>query len=129
MHFYPHHRRRHDVERREWLPNRISEGNCTLRDIATSPTVVIQPWRGLFNLVWMYASPIVYPLSLIPEQWQLLYSLNPMVGVIEGFRWTLLGKEAPAFEIIAVGSAVAVVLLLGGILFFKQMEHTFTDII
>jgi len=295
------------VERRGWLPNRISEGNCTLRDIATSPTVVIQPWRGLFNLdlaavweyrellyflvwrnvkvrykqtiigsawaivqpvmtmiiftvifghfakipsdglpysifayaallpwnyfsqaitrsgaslvgntnlirkvyfprliipmaevvaplidflisflvllvmmvwfniapgwgmlalplflllalmtafavglwlsalntryrdvgytipfltqIWMYASPIVYPVSLVPEQWRLLYSLNPMVGVIERFRWTLLGREAPAFDVIAAGAAVAVALLLGGIIFFKRMEHTFADVI
>jgi lipopolysaccharide transport system permease protein len=79
--------------------------------------------------VWMYACPVAYPVSLIPEQWRLLYGLNPMVGVIEGFRWTLLGKEAPALGVIAAGAAVAVVLLLGGIIFFKRMEHTFADVI
>ena len=48
---------------------------------------------------WMYASPVAYPVSLVPEKWRLLYSLNPMVGVIEGFRWALLGKESPDFGV------------------------------
>ena len=51
---------------------------------------------------WMYASPVIYPVSLVPERWRLLYSLNPMVGVIEGFRWALLGKEGVDFGVMAV---------------------------
>jgi lipopolysaccharide transport system permease protein len=78
---------------------------------------------------WLYASPVAYPVSLVPEKWRLLYSLNPMVGVIEGFRWTLLGAEAPPFGVIAVSTAMVVVLLLGGIVFFKRMERTFADVI
>jgi lipopolysaccharide transport system permease protein len=78
---------------------------------------------------WLYASPVAYPVSLVPEKWRLLYSLNPMVGVIEGFRWTLLGTEAPAFAVIAVSAAMVVVLLLGGVVFFKRMERTFADVI
>src|SRR5215831_4325601 len=58
---------------------------------------------------WMYASPIAYPVSLIPEKWRLLYSLNPLTGVVEGFRWALLGKESPDFRIMGV-SAVAVLV-------------------
>jgi len=77
--------------------------------------------------LWMYASPVAYPVSLIPESWRLLYSLNPMVGVIEGFRWALLGKESPDFGVIAASTAVVVGLLLGGIVYFKQMERTFAD--
>ncbi len=79
--------------------------------------------------VWMYASPVAYPLSLVPEKWKLLYSLNPMVGVIEGFRWALLGKESPDFRVMAGSTAVVIIMLLGGIVYFKRMERTFADII
>ena len=99
----------------------LSTLNARYRDVGHAVPFLMQ--------IWLYASPIVYPVSLIPEQWRLLYSLNPMVGVIEGFRWTLLGREVPAFGVIAVGAAVAVVLLLGGIIFFKRMEQTFADVI
>lgn len=78
---------------------------------------------------WMYASPVVYPVSLVPEKWRLLYSLNPMAGVIEGFRWALLGKGSPDFGVMAVSAAVVLVLLLGGIVYFKRMERTFADVI
>ena len=78
---------------------------------------------------WMFASPVVYPVSLIPEFWRLIYSLNPMVGVIEGFRWALLGKGNPDFAPMLVSIAVVLVLLVGGIVFFKRMERTLADII
>jgi lipopolysaccharide transport system permease protein len=81
------------------------------------------------NQIWMYASPVVYPISLVPERWRLLYSLNPMAGVIEGFRWALLGKESPDFVVMTVSAAVVLVLLLGGIFFFRRMEPTFADVI
>ena len=79
--------------------------------------------------IWMFASPIIYPVSLVPEKWRLLYSLNPMVGVIEGFRWALLNKAAPDFTAMAISGIVVVALLLGGIVFFRQTERTFADII
>src|SRR5208283_2923100 len=63
---------------------------------------------------WMFASPVAYPSSIVPEKWRLLYGLNPMAGVIEGFRWSLLGKESPDFMVMAVSSAVVVFLLFGG---------------
>jgi lipopolysaccharide transport system permease protein len=78
---------------------------------------------------WMFASPVVYPVSMIPEPWRLVYSLNPMVGVIEGFRWALLGKENPDFAPILVSVAVVLVLLAGGLVFFKRMERTLADVI
>jgi lipopolysaccharide transport system permease protein len=78
---------------------------------------------------WMYASPVAYPVSLVPEKWRLLYSLNPMVGVIEGFRWALLGKESPDFGVMAVSAIMVMALLLGGIVCFKQMERTFADVV
>jgi len=78
---------------------------------------------------WMYASPVVYPVSLVPEKWRWFYSLNPMVGVIEGFRWALLGKQPPSFLLLGVSACVVSVLFLGGIIFFKRMERNFADVI
>jgi lipopolysaccharide transport system permease protein len=99
----------------------LSALNARYRDVGHTVPFLIQ--------IWMFASPVAYPVSLIPERWRLLYSLNPMVGVIEGFRWTLLGTAAPPFGVIAVSATVVLALLLGGILFFKRMEHTFADVI
>jgi lipopolysaccharide transport system permease protein len=78
---------------------------------------------------WMYASPVVYPLSLVPDRWRLVYSLNPMVGVIEGFRWSLIGSGQPNFAAIGVSVAVTIPLLLGGVVFFRRMERAFADVI
>ncbi len=78
---------------------------------------------------WMYASPVIYPVSMVPERWRLLYSLNPMVGVIEGFRWAMLGKEGVDFGVMAVSGIVVVALLIAGVVYFKHMERTFADII
>jgi lipopolysaccharide transport system permease protein len=78
---------------------------------------------------WLFASPVAYPLSLVPEKWRLLYGLNPMTGVIEGFRWALLGKEAPAFGVIAVSAVMVLVLLASGIVFFKRTERTLADVV
>jgi lipopolysaccharide transport system permease protein len=79
--------------------------------------------------LWMYASPIVYPVSLVPEKWRLLYSLNPMAGVIEGVRWGLLGKQSPPFTTLAVSATMIILFFLGGMVFFKHMERTFADVI
>lgn len=78
---------------------------------------------------WMYASPVAYSTSIIPQKWQWLYGLNPMVGVIEGFRWALLGKTAPNTEMMAVSLSILVVVLLSGLIYFKKMEQSFADII
>jgi homopolymeric O-antigen transport system permease protein len=78
---------------------------------------------------WMYASPVAYPTSLVPENWRFLYSLNPMAGVIEGFRWALLGKQGPDFRAMAISAVVVVVLLVGGLVFFRRMENTFVDVV
>lgn len=78
---------------------------------------------------WLYASPVAYPLTLVPEQWRWLYSLNPMVGVIEGFRWALLGQAIPDVKVIALSASMVTVFLVGGLIFFKRMEHTFADVV
>jgi lipopolysaccharide transport system permease protein len=78
---------------------------------------------------WLFLTPIAYPSSLVPEQWRLIYSLNPMVGVVEGFRWALLGTDTTPGPIIIVSSLVALCLLLGGIIYFRRMEKSFADIV
>ena len=95
--------------------------NVKYRDVAHTLPFLSQ--------IWMYASPVAYPLSLIPQKWQFLYSINPMVGVIEGFRWALLGKQSPNFMAMAISLIVVMALFLGGILYFKKMEQTFADVI
>lgn len=78
---------------------------------------------------WLFATPIAYPASLIPEQWQWLYGLNPMVGVVEGFRWVLLGQIQPLGPSFMVSVAVTMLLLLSGLLYFNRVEKRFADII
>jgi len=95
--------------------------NVKYRDVAHTLPFLSQ--------IWMYASPVAYPLSLIPQKWQLLYSINPMVGVIEGFRWALMGKQSPNFMAMVISIIVVMALFLGGILYFKKMEQTFADVI
>ncbi len=79
--------------------------------------------------LWMYTSPVAYSTSLIPEKWQWLYGLNPMVGVIEGFRWALLSKDMPNIEMMSISTGIVLIILLGGIYYFRKMEQTFSDII
>ncbi len=78
---------------------------------------------------WMYASPVAYPVSLVPEKWRLLYGLNPMTGVIEGFRWALLGTQNPDFRVIAASAVMVMALFVGGIIYFNQAEQTFADVL
>ena len=78
---------------------------------------------------WMLATPIGYPSSLLHQPWRTLYGLNPMVGVVEGFRWALLGTNSAPGPIIAVSSAAAIVILVTGAFYFRRMEKTFADIV
>jgi len=78
---------------------------------------------------WMYATPIAYSSTIVPERWQWLYSLNPMTGVVEGFRWALLGTESPLGLPILISVVVVVVLLIGGVMYFKHMEDSFADVV
>lgn len=80
-------------------------------------------------MAWMYASPVAYSANLIPAgKWRVLYALNPMAGVIQGFRWALAGGRAPDPSIF-ISAAVVVVLLLGGLFYFRRMERVFADIV
>jgi lipopolysaccharide transport system permease protein len=78
---------------------------------------------------WLFATPIAYPSSLLPQPWRTVYGLNPMVGVVEGFRWALLGTGTAPGPIIAVSSVVAVIALVTGAFYFRRMEKTFADIL
>lgn len=78
---------------------------------------------------WLFATPIAYPSSLLGEPWRTVYGVNPMVGVIEGFRWALLGTQTSPGPIIAVSSLVALLVLVTGAYYFKRMEKTFADVV
>jgi lipopolysaccharide transport system permease protein len=77
----------------------------------------------------MFITPIAYPSSLLGEPWRTLYGINPMAGVVEGFRWALLGTNTAPGPIIIVSSIAAVLLLVSGAFYFRRMEKTFADIV
>ncbi len=78
---------------------------------------------------WLFLTPIAYPSSLVPEKWRMLYGLNPMAGVVEGFRWALLGKSDQDWSLVVVSSIVVVALLAGGFIYFRRMEKNFADVV
>jgi lipopolysaccharide transport system permease protein len=79
--------------------------------------------------LWMFATPIIYPVSVVPDSWRLLYSLNPMVGVVEGFRWALLGNTSGMDAMFGLSALVVASVLGGGILYFQSVQQTFADVI
>ena len=98
-----------------------SAANAIYRDVRYVVPFLIQ--------FWLFASPIAYPSSLVPGKWRVLYGLNPMAGVIEGFRWALLGKGEPPGPMLAVSIFVVLLIFAGGILYFRRMEGTIADVI
>ena len=78
---------------------------------------------------WMLATPIAYPSTMLSEPWRTIYGLNPMVGVIEGFRWALLGSDVGPGPMVAVSTVVSIVVLISGAFYFKRMERNFADIV
>jgi len=78
---------------------------------------------------WMFATPIAYPSSLLDEPWRTLYGINPMVGVVEGFRWALLGTDTQPGPIVIVSALVAVLIFMSGLVYFRKMELTFADVV
>jgi lipopolysaccharide transport system permease protein len=99
----------------------LSALNVEFRDIR-----YVLPFMTQF---WMFATPIVYPSSLLSEPWRTIYGLNPMVGVVEGFRWALLGTQTAPGPIVIVSAMAAVIILVGGAFYFRKMEKTFADIV
>lgn len=76
---------------------------------------------------WLFITPIAYPSSMIPERWRLIYALNPMTGVVEGFRWVLLGTATAPGPMLAVSTAISLIILISGLFYFRRMERTFAD--
>lgn len=99
----------------------LSALNVAYRDVRHILPFIIQ--------FWMFATPVAYPSSLLSEPWRTLSAVNPMVGVVEGFRWALLGIQTAPGPMIAVSSVVALALLVSGMFYFRRMEKTFADIL
>jgi lipopolysaccharide transport system permease protein len=99
----------------------LSALNVRFRDIQHLVPFLVQ--------LWMFASPIVYPSSLLPPRWRTLYALNPMVGVVDGFRWALLGSGMPPSATLAASALGAVLILATGAFFFRRVEKSFADIV
>jgi len=78
---------------------------------------------------WLFLTPVAYPSTLVPVSWRALYGLNPMAGVVEGFRWALLGKAEGPGALLAVSVAITIVILVGGLYYFRRMEKTFADVV
>jgi lipopolysaccharide transport system permease protein len=99
----------------------LSALNVQFRDVRYTVPFLMQ--------FWLFATPIAYPSSLLSEPWRTLYGINPMVGVVEGFRWALLGTDTAPGAIILVSSLVALALFIGGAFYFKRLERSFADVV
>ncbi len=97
----------------------LSALNALYRDVRYVISFLVQ--------FWLFASPVAYPSTLVPERWRWLYGLNPMAGVIEGFRWSLTGHGQPPGVLLVVSSAMVAVILVGGLIYFNSMEGTIAD--
>lgn len=98
----------------------LSAINAQYRDVRYVVPFLVQ--------LWLFASPVVYSSSLLPESWQVIYGLNPMAGVIEGFRWALLGTNPPG-PLMAVSVLVVIIILVSGAFYFRRMEKIFADVV
>ncbi|MBT3321283.1 MAG: ABC transporter permease [Anaerolineae bacterium] len=79
--------------------------------------------------VWLYATPIAYTSSLIPKEWELVYGLNPMVGIVNGFRWAILGQSIELSSLAIISTSVVLMFFISGLFYFQRMEQTFADLI
>ena len=99
----------------------LSALNVQYRDVRYTINFMIQ--------FWLFATPVAYPSSIVPEKWRALYGLNPMAGVVEGFRWALLGKSSAPGPMLFVSVAVVLAIFVGGLYYFRRMEQQFADIV
>jgi lipopolysaccharide transport system permease protein len=99
----------------------LSAMNVLYRDIGYMIPYITQ--------LWFYLTPIVYSSGEVPEEWRFFYALNPMVGVVEGFRWALLGTADAPDPMIAVSATISVVIFISGMFYFRRMERTFADMV
>ena len=99
----------------------LSALNALYRDVRFVVPFLVQ--------FWMFASPVAYPSSLVPEKWRWLYELNPMTGVIDGFRWSLTGSGEPSTILLFASSIVVIAVLFGGLMYFQKTEATMADVV
>jgi lipopolysaccharide transport system permease protein len=99
----------------------LSALNAVYRDVQYTLPFLAQ--------IWMFASPVAYSSGIVPKSWQWLYGLNPMVGVIDGFRWALLGTGELSLPLLAASTVSVLVLLVGGLYYFRAMETYFADLV
>jgi len=118
-----------------WLPLLLLLALTTALGVGLWLTALNVQFRDVRYVVpfmiqaWMFATPIAYPSSLLEEPWRTLYGINPMAGVVEGFRWALLGAETAPGPTIFVSALVAAGLLVSGLFYFRRMERTFADVV
>jgi len=119
-----------------WLPLLLILAWATALGVSlwlTSLNVLFRDVRYVVPFIiqaWLFATPVVYPASLIENPlWRTVYALNPMVGVVEGFRWALLGTDTAPGPLVLVSAIVAVVLVVSGAFYFRRMERTFADVV
>ncbi|HEY1168185.1 MAG TPA: ABC transporter permease [Candidatus Limnocylindrales bacterium] len=117
-----------------WLPALTLMAVVTALGVGTFLAAVNVRYRDVKYVVpflvqvWMFASPVVYTSTLIPARWQVLYALNPMTGVVAGFRWALVGGPRPD-DLIVVSAVASVLVLVGSLVYFRRVERTFADVI
>jgi lipopolysaccharide transport system permease protein len=99
----------------------LSALNVRYRDFRYTVPFLVQ--------IWLFASPVAYPTSLVPEEWRMLYGLNPMVSVVEGFRWALVGAPRPAFDLFAASTLASIIILVSGMFYFRRTERQFSDLV
>jgi lipopolysaccharide transport system permease protein len=99
----------------------LSAMNVQFRDVRYAVPFLVQ--------IWMFATPVAYPSSMLHDPWLTLFAINPMVGVVEGFRWALLGTDTAPGPVIAVSTLAAVALLVSGAFYFRRMERSFADVV
>jgi lipopolysaccharide transport system permease protein len=118
-----------------WLPLLLLLGVVTALGVGLWLSALNVQFRDVRYTVpflaqfWMFATPVAYPSSLLSQPWRTIYGLNPMAGVVEGFRWALLGTKTAPGPMLAVSAAVAVLVLVGGAFYFRRMEKTFADVV
>ena len=118
-----------------WLPLLLLLGLVTALGVSLWLSALNVQYRDVrytipfLTQIWMFGTPIAYPSSLVPEAWRPFYGLNPMVGVVEGFRWALLGTATRPGAMLIVSSLAALVILLTGVMYFRSTEKTFADVV
>jgi lipopolysaccharide transport system permease protein len=118
-----------------WLPLLLALAFVTALGVGLWLSAINVKYRDVRHTVpfltqfWLFATPIAYPSTLLSESWRIVYALNPMVGVVEGFRWALLSTNTAPGPMILVSSLTALIVFVGGAFYFRRMEKTFADLV